>query len=233
MHRERSERTAAADAGGVPGGPGLARVRRAEAPVPRFAFPMTVAFLVWYLLYVLLSTYAHDFMSTEVFGNMNVGPDLRPAPVRVHVRDHAPVRPTRTRSTDPIADEMRDRLEGHEFAHREGTGRPRGPPVADVFAAEGSIGEPVVNITIFGVFVLITLVITFRASRNNKSAADYYAAGRNISGPRTAWPSPATTSPRRRSSASPAPSPSSATTASCTRSASWWRGWSRCCWSPS
>ena len=29
---------------------------------------------------------------------------------------------------------------------------------------------------------LITLVITFRASRNNKSAADYYAAGRNISG---------------------------------------------------
>ena len=39
----------------------------------RFAFPMTVAFLTWYLLYVLLSTYAHDFMSTEVFGNINVG----------------------------------------------------------------------------------------------------------------------------------------------------------------
>ncbi|SCX40997.1 cation/acetate symporter [Klenkia marina] len=45
-----------------------------------------------------------------------------------------------------------------------------------------TIGNPVVNISIFGVFVLITLVITFRASRNNKSAADYYAAGRNISG---------------------------------------------------
>ena len=39
----------------------------------RFAFPMTVAFLTWYLLYVLLSTYAPDFMSTEVFGNVNVG----------------------------------------------------------------------------------------------------------------------------------------------------------------
>ena len=39
----------------------------------RFAFPMTVAFLTWYLLFVLLSTYAHDFMSTEVFGNINVG----------------------------------------------------------------------------------------------------------------------------------------------------------------
>ena len=51
----------------------------------------------------------------------------------------------------------------------------------DLLAAEGSIGEPAINISIFGVFVLITLVITFRASRNNTSAADYYAAGRNIS----------------------------------------------------
>ena len=38
-----------------------------------FAVPMTVAFLAWYLLYVLLSTYAPDFMSTEVFGNVNIG----------------------------------------------------------------------------------------------------------------------------------------------------------------
>jgi cation/acetate symporter len=53
--------------------------------------------------------------------------------------------------------------------------------VPDLLAAEGSIGEPAINISIFGVFVLITLVITFRASRNNTSAADYYAAGRNIS----------------------------------------------------
>ncbi len=45
-----------------------------------------------------------------------------------------------------------------------------------------TIGTPAVNISIFGVFVLITLVITFRASRNNASAADFYAAGRNISG---------------------------------------------------
>jgi cation/acetate symporter len=54
-----------------------------------------------------------------------------------------------------------------------------------VLAAEGAaetIGTPALNITIFGVFVLITLAITFRASRNNKSAADYYAAGRTITG---------------------------------------------------
>jgi cation/acetate symporter len=53
-----------------------------------------------------------------------------------------------------------------------------------VLAAEApaTIGNPWVNIGIFGAFVLVTLFITFRASRNNKSAADYYAAGRNISG---------------------------------------------------
>jgi cation/acetate symporter len=54
--------------------------------------------------------------------------------------------------------------------------------VSELLAAESSIGEPAINISIFGVFVLITLFITFRASRTNRSAADYYAAGRNISG---------------------------------------------------
>ena len=38
-----------------------------------FVFPMTAAFLVWYLLYVLLSDYAHGFMSTKLFGNITVG----------------------------------------------------------------------------------------------------------------------------------------------------------------
>ena len=37
-----------------------------------FVFPATAAFLGWYLLYVLLSTFAHDFMSKEVVGNINV-----------------------------------------------------------------------------------------------------------------------------------------------------------------
>src|SRR4051794_21549847 len=56
-------------------------------------------------------------------------------------------------------------------------------PVVDLLTADSAtIGKPAVNISIFGVFVIITLVITFRASRNNKSAADFYAAGRNISG---------------------------------------------------
>ena len=86
-----------------------------------FAVPMTVAFLAWYLLYVLLSTYAHDFMSTKVFGNINIGLLLGLGQfvttfliTQLYVR-HA------GRSTDPVADEMRNRLEAHEYAspHRE------------------------------------------------------------------------------------------------------------------
>ncbi|MFC4000287.1 cation acetate symporter [Prauserella oleivorans] len=44
-------------------------------------------------------------------------------------------------------------------------------------------GSPALNISIFGLFVLVTLVIVFRASRNTKTASDYYAAGRSFSGP--------------------------------------------------
>ncbi|MFK0249398.1 cation acetate symporter [Amycolatopsis azurea] len=43
--------------------------------------------------------------------------------------------------------------------------------------------NPALNITIFAVFVAITLVIVFRASRNTKTASDYYAAGRAFTGP--------------------------------------------------
>lgn len=38
-----------------------------------FVFPMTAFFLAWYLLYVLLAAYAHDFMSIRVSGNITVG----------------------------------------------------------------------------------------------------------------------------------------------------------------
>jgi cation/acetate symporter len=41
----------------------------------------------------------------------------------------------------------------------------------------------VLNISIFGVFVAITLVVVIRASRNQKTAADYLAAGRAFTGP--------------------------------------------------
>ncbi|WP_282853053.1 solute symporter family protein [Gulosibacter sediminis] len=42
--------------------------------------------------------------------------------------------------------------------------------------------NPVLNISIFVVFVGITLFIVIRASRNSRSAADFYAGGRSFSG---------------------------------------------------
>ncbi|MCR6485908.1 DUF485 domain-containing protein [Amycolatopsis sp. OK19-0408] len=38
-----------------------------------FVFPMSFAFFAWYMTYVLLAAYAHDFMSQKVFGQVNVG----------------------------------------------------------------------------------------------------------------------------------------------------------------
>ena len=37
-----------------------------------FVIPATVAFLAWYLLYVVMSSFAQDFMNTKVIGNINV-----------------------------------------------------------------------------------------------------------------------------------------------------------------
>ena len=39
----------------------------------RFVFPMSALFLIWYFAYVLLGAFAHDFMATKVWGNINVG----------------------------------------------------------------------------------------------------------------------------------------------------------------
>lgn len=39
----------------------------------RFVFPMTAFFIVWYGVYVVLGAFAHDFMATPVWGNVNVG----------------------------------------------------------------------------------------------------------------------------------------------------------------
>src|SRR4051794_34681760 len=90
----------------------------------RFAFPMTAAFLAWYLLYVLLSTYAPDVMATRVFGNVNLGLLLGLGQfvstfliTQLYVSYSA-------RKLDPIRDEMRDRLEHHEYA--QGSDRAEG-----------------------------------------------------------------------------------------------------------
>ncbi|NMI01488.1 DUF485 domain-containing protein [Pseudonocardia acidicola] len=50
--------------------PEFAELRRR---LRRFVFPMSAAFLLWYLAYVLLASYAPAFMATKVMGNVTVG----------------------------------------------------------------------------------------------------------------------------------------------------------------
>jgi cation/acetate symporter len=47
--------------------------------------------------------------------------------------------------------------------------------------------NPILNISVFLAFVAVTLFIVIRASRNNRTAADYYAAGRSFSGPQNGF----------------------------------------------
>lgn len=79
--------------------------------VRTFAFPMTAAFLLWYLTYVLLSTYAVEFMSTPVIGHVNLGLLFGLAQfVTTFGITFAYVRHA-NRRLDPIADKIRTELE--------------------------------------------------------------------------------------------------------------------------
>ncbi|HMA46763.1 MAG TPA: DUF485 domain-containing protein [Frankiaceae bacterium] len=39
----------------------------------RFSFPMTVVFLVWYMLLIVTAAYSPGFFGDKVYGNVNVG----------------------------------------------------------------------------------------------------------------------------------------------------------------
>jgi uncharacterized membrane protein (DUF485 family) len=78
----------------------------------RFVFPVSVAFLLWYALYVLLSAYARDFMSVKVVGHINVAlifgllqfvSTFLIAWLYARYAD---------RNVDPLADELRAKIEG-------------------------------------------------------------------------------------------------------------------------
>ncbi|MFM8599447.1 MAG: DUF485 domain-containing protein [Mycobacterium sp.] len=70
MSTPESPVAADADYLAVAASPQFAELRRT---LRRFVFPMTAFFLVWYASYVLLGAFAHDFMATKVWGNINVG----------------------------------------------------------------------------------------------------------------------------------------------------------------
>jgi uncharacterized membrane protein (DUF485 family) len=84
-----------------------------------FVFPMTVAFLAWYLLYVLMSDYAHDFMGTKLVGNINVGLVFGLLQfVSTFVITSLYVRHA-NRKLDPLAEKIRGDIEGRAGNHTD------------------------------------------------------------------------------------------------------------------
>jgi uncharacterized membrane protein (DUF485 family) len=78
----------------------------------RFVFPASVGFLLWYLAYVLMASYAREFMAVKVLGNINVGllfgllqfvSTFAITTFYVRYAD---------RRLDPLAEQIRERIEG-------------------------------------------------------------------------------------------------------------------------
>ena len=84
-----------------------------------FVFPVLGACLAWYLAYVLLASYAHDFMSTPVFGSINVAILLGLAQVVTTFAVTTWYVSYANKELDPIAEEIRDEIETGAFENEE------------------------------------------------------------------------------------------------------------------
>ncbi|GAA3297364.1 hypothetical protein GCM10017708_38950 [Arthrobacter citreus] len=82
---------------------------------------MALVFLLWYFAYVLLADYAHDFMSTQVWGNINIGLILgllqfvTTFGITMWYVSYA------NRRMDPIAADLREKLEAKGVRRPEET----------------------------------------------------------------------------------------------------------------
>ena len=80
-----------------------------------FVFPMAIAFLLWYFAYVILAAYAVDFMSTKVWGNINVGIIMGLLQFVTTFAITGWYVSYSNRRLDPIAADIRNGIEGHEY----------------------------------------------------------------------------------------------------------------------
>jgi len=80
-----------------------------------FVFPLSIAFLLWYFAYVLLADYAVGFMSIKLWGNINVGLILGLLQFVSTFAITGWYVSYSNRKLDPIASEIRQEIEGHEF----------------------------------------------------------------------------------------------------------------------
>lgn len=80
-----------------------------------FVFPLSIFFLVWYGAYIIVAAYAHDFMATPVFGNINVGLLLGIGQFVTTFAITMIYARWANKKQDPMADELRQRIEGRDL----------------------------------------------------------------------------------------------------------------------
>jgi uncharacterized membrane protein (DUF485 family) len=80
-----------------------------------FVFPMAIGFLLWYFAYVILAAYAVDFMSTKVWGNINVGIIMGLLQFVTTFAITGWYVSYSNRRLDPIAADIRHGIEGHDY----------------------------------------------------------------------------------------------------------------------
>ncbi|WP_370942889.1 DUF485 domain-containing protein [Amycolatopsis sp. cg5] len=99
-------------------GPDFAEIRESaefvslRSRLRRFVFPMSLAFFGWYLTYVLLAAYAHEFMSLKVVGEVNMAIVLGLGQFASTAVITAVYVKFANRRIDPRVDEVRARAEG-------------------------------------------------------------------------------------------------------------------------
>ncbi|MBB0232098.1 DUF485 domain-containing protein [Streptomyces calidiresistens] len=92
----------------------------------RFVAPMSIAFMAWYLLYVIMSAFARDVLATTVVGNVNIAlvfgvlQFVTTFGIAVWYARYA------GRRLDPLADELRGELEAGPAGAADGAARTAG-----------------------------------------------------------------------------------------------------------
>jgi len=104
------------DYGAIQASPEFQRLRRTHRS---FVFPVLGACLAWYFAYVLLASYAHDFMSTPVFGSVNIAMVLGTAQVVTTFAVTTWYVHYANKRLDPLAEEIRDEIETGAFETEE------------------------------------------------------------------------------------------------------------------
>ena len=135
-----------------------------------FVFPMTVAFFLWYALYVVLSAYARDFMGTKVVGNINVALVFG----LLQFVTTFLIAWLYARFAEPQARPGRRRAPGRD--------RGEGGAMTYLAAVDAGTQRTHHHHRCSWSSSSITLGITFWASRQTRNATDFYAGGRSFSG---------------------------------------------------